>query len=103
MTRAILLSAVGAIVSAAVFAGGFLAGRPGLAITESNASAVEQVASGEKLDRKAVEGIIRDYLVANPEVLLDVQQALEAKQKQEQKVAQLGVIKDNKGKIFNSA
>ena len=103
MTRAILLGAVGAIVSAGVFAGGFLAGRPAPANAENGMPAVEHVASNETLDRKAVEGIIRDYLLANPEVLLEVQQALEAKQKEEQKVAQLGVIKDNRDKIFNSA
>ena len=44
---------------------------------------------------------MRDYLLKNPEVLLEVQQALEAKQKEEQRVAQLGVIKNAKDEIFN--
>ena len=42
---------------------------------------------GRTLDRKAVEKIVREYLLANPELLLEVQQALDAKQKEEQSVA----------------
>ena len=38
-----------------------------------------------------------------PKLLLEVQQALEAKQKEEQRVANLGVIKNAKDKIFNAA
>jgi protein-disulfide isomerase len=54
------------------------------------------------IDRKQVETIVREYLLANPEFLLEVQQALEAKQKEEQRVAALGVIKEAKAEIFNS-
>ena len=37
------------------------------------------------MDRKQVETIVRDYLLANPELLLEVQEALEAKQKEAQR------------------
>jgi protein-disulfide isomerase len=96
------LGAAGAIVSVAMLAGGFLAGRPGPALADDTPQAVEVAGSGQ-LTRKDVENIVREYLIANPEVLVEVQKALDAKQKEEQRVAQLAVIKDNKDDIFNSA
>lgn len=103
MKRALLWGATGVVVSVAMLAGGFLAGQPQRAIAEDNQTAPMAVASGETLNRQDVENIIRDYLLNNPELLLEVQQALDAKQKEEQKIAQLGVITDNKDKIFRSA
>ena len=45
---------------------------------------------------------MRDYLLNNPELLLEMQGALEAKQKEEQRVANLDVIKNAKDEIFNA-
>jgi protein-disulfide isomerase len=111
MKRAFLMGAAGALVSAAVLAGGFWAGRPlpasaaDMTMPAANEStpSVDQLASGQALTRKDVENIIRDYLLANPELLLEVQKALDEKQKEEQKLAQQGVIADNHDKIFRSA
>jgi protein-disulfide isomerase len=102
MTRAILLGAAGAVVSVAMLAGGFLAGRPAPALAEDTPQAVE-VAGSEQLTRKDVETIVREYLLANPELLVEVQKALDAKQKEEQRIAQLAIIRDHKDEIFNSA
>ena len=68
---------------------GFVAGR---AADWPNAETVSQgVRRGsdqpDKLDRTEVEAIVRDYLLKNPEVLLEVQQALEEKQQEEQRLA----------------
>jgi protein-disulfide isomerase len=101
MTRAIWLGAVSAAVSVAVLAGGFAAGRPTPALATDMPQTTAQVA-GEQLSRKDVENIVRDYLLANPELLIEVQKALDAKQKEQQRIAQLGVIKDNKDQIFAS-
>jgi protein-disulfide isomerase len=101
MVRAFLWGAAGIAVSALVLAGGFLAGQPQRAAAEDDGTLIA-ASSGGELDRKAVEDIIRNYLLANPELLLEVQQALDAKQKEEQKVAQLSVITDNHDKIFRS-
>ena len=60
-------------------------------------------ASPDTLDRKAVETIVREYLLANPELLLEVQQALDAKQKEQQSIAQKAIIEGAKDKIFKSA
>lgn len=100
--RAFVLGAAGVAVSALVLAGGFLAGQSERAVAQGGETPMTADA-GAPLDRKAVEEIVRDYLLKNPEVLLEVQQALEAKQKEEQKIAQLGIITDNHDKIFKSA
>ena len=65
--------------------------------------ASEADAPAGQLDRAAVEAIVRDYLLKNPELLLEVQDALETKQKEEQKLASEGVIKSQKDELFNSA
>ena len=102
MTRAILLGAASALVSVAVLAGGFTAGRPTPALATDMAQSTAP-AAGKQLSRKDVENIVREYLLANPELLVEVQKALDAKQKEEQRIAQLGVIKDNHDEIFASA
>ena len=47
-------------------------------------------------------GIVRNYLLENPEILLEMQQVLEAKQKEEQRVANQ-VIRGAQDEIFNAA
>lgn len=91
MNKAYLLSTAGAAIALAAFTFGFTAGdtRPAHADT--------------KVDRAQVEEIVRDYLLKNPEILIEVQDALETKQKAEQKLAATGVIKENKDEIFNAA
>ena len=91
MKKAHLLSTAGAAIALAALAVGFAASdtRPAFADT--------------KLDRAQVEEIVRDYLLKNPEILLEVQDALETKQKEAQKLASLGVIKENKDEIFNAS
>lgn len=109
MNKAILLGSAGGLaVALGMLAFGFVAGNPQAAkadtvqVAQVTSSTDTKAAADTKIDRKEVEGIIRDYLLKNPEVLLEVQDALEAKQKEEQRLAALGVIKDSKDEIFNS-
>jgi len=104
MNKAILLAAAGTTAAFAMLAVGFMAGNvlPAKAENLEKADRI-QVASTPTLDRAEVENIVRDYLLANPEILLEVQDALEAKQKEEQRLASELVIKDLKDEIFNSA
>src|SRR5689334_25055321 len=102
MNKAILLGTTGAVAALAMLAVGFVAGSPQAAKADTAQVLQAAAPSDSKIDRKEVEGIIRDYLLKNPEVLLEVQDALEAKQKEEQRLAALGVIKDSKDEIFNS-
>ncbi|TGS15208.1 DsbA family protein [Mesorhizobium sp. M2E.F.Ca.ET.209.01.1.1] len=109
MNKAILLGSAGGLaVALGMLAFGFVAGNPQAAkadtvqVAQVTSSTDTKTAADTKIDRKEVEGIIRDYLLKNPEVLLEVQDALEAKQKEEQRLAALGVIKNSKDEIFNS-
>jgi protein-disulfide isomerase len=110
MNKAFLLATTGAVAGLAMLAAGFAMGTVAQAKAGSAATldmmqvaATSVDASGSKLDRTEVEAIVRDYLLKNPEILLEVQDALEAKQKEEQKLASEGVIKNQKDEIFNSA
>ncbi|MCB1386333.1 MAG: DsbA family protein [Nitratireductor sp.] len=54
------------------------------------------------LDRAAVEQIVRDYLLANPELMLEVQQALEAKQDALRLAAQKKTLDEQHATIYDS-
>jgi protein-disulfide isomerase len=53
-------------------------------------------------DRAEVEKIIREYLLANPEIMLDVQKALEAKQEQQRVAVQQKTLTEKKEAIFSA-
>ena len=101
MKKAILLGTTGIAIAFAMLAFGYLAGLPNEAHRETDA--VQPSASAaNNLNKKQVEMILRDYLLNNSELLLEMQGALEAKQKKEQRIASLDVIKQSKDEIFNS-
>lgn len=111
MNKAILTATTGAVAVLALLAAGFAAGNmaPAGAATAAAPTDTMTVAStaavpaSGKLDRAEVEEIVRDYLLKNPEIMLEVQEALEAKQQEEQRLASEGAIRDHKDAIFNSA
>lgn len=92
MKKTLLLGTSGIATAFAMLAFGYLSANPVPAHAETAAP----------LDRKQVETIVREYLLDNPEMLLEMQGALEAKQKEDQRVAHLEVIKESKDEIFNS-
>jgi protein-disulfide isomerase len=108
MKKTVLMATMGAVAALAMLAIGLTAGNVLPARAENAVASTDMMkvaatnAGAGKLDRTEVEGIVRDYLLKNPEILLEVQDALEAKQKEEQKLASEGVIKDQKDEIFNS-
>lgn len=62
-------------------------------------------ADGQKVNvsperRSEIEQVIKDYLMANPEILLQAQQALEAKMEKEQTEKTKSALKDNAKDIF---
>lgn len=61
-----------------------------------------QAETAAPLGKPQVEQIVREYLLNNPEILLEVQDALEKKQREEQKLAQQTVMKDRQEQLFNS-
>lgn len=54
-------------------------------------------------DRAAIEGIVRSFLMENPEILLEVQQALEVKMTAEREERAKVAVTENAAKIFRAA
>lgn len=103
MNKVISLGLAGVAISAAMLVSGYLAGQGRGADDGQPRVVVAQADAGDALDRAAIEGIVRDYLLANPEVMLEVQQALEEKQREAQRVAQTRSIEEDAGRIFDAA
>jgi protein-disulfide isomerase len=100
MQKTVIVGVLGVALSFAMLAVGYLAG-DGRLIAATRPQ-MASVAAGS-LDRAAVEGIVRDYLLENPEIMYEVQAALEAKQAEQQKVAQGAVLADEHDRIYNAA
>ncbi|MBN9074018.1 MAG: DsbA family protein [Rhizobiales bacterium] len=66
----------------------------------SGAARAEDAAAS--MSKSDVEKIVRDYLVANPEILEEMQAALDAKHKEAERIAQTQTIQDNKAELFAS-
>lgn len=66
-------------------------------------AATTPAAAFDDAQRKEIEAIIHDYLIENPEVLLDVQEALTAKQMAAQRAQQQDAIANQSERIFQSA
>ncbi|MCW4114662.1 DsbA family protein [Aurantimonas sp. MSK8Z-1] len=79
-----------------LFAGAIAAG---LAVSAGFAAPAQAFTSEEKSD---IEGVVRDYLMAHPEILLDMSQALQDKQEAERKVAQKSAIASVGKALFSS-
>ena len=56
----------------------------------------------DEAETKQVEQIIRDYLLKNPELMIEVQQALEVKQQEIAKQQATAALQQNAEKIFAS-
>jgi protein-disulfide isomerase len=59
--------------------------------------------AGEPLDKAAVETIVRDYIVAHPEIIAEALQALEKKQAEAQAAEQKALIRHSSSILFDSA
>jgi len=79
----------------------FLGYHAGTARAPQEAAAPAAMASAAP-DRSAIEAIVKDYLINNPEIMLDVQNALETKQAAAAKAGQSEAIAANSDKLFHS-
>jgi protein-disulfide isomerase len=95
MKTSIVLGVAGIAIAAGMLGLGYVAGR-----TTTPTDAV--AATSGTTDRAAVEGIVRDYLIRNPEIMLDVQTALETRQRERQRGEQLAAIQSDSNEIFNA-
>lgn len=74
----------------------------GLAFIACTALPAQAQVKSQTLDRAEVEQIVRDYLLTNPEIMLEVQQALEEKQQAQADERVKNAITTNADAIFNS-
>jgi protein-disulfide isomerase len=65
--------------------------------------AAQKITVAEAGQRKEIEAIIKDYLINNPEILMEMQNALEAKMEKLQAERTAAVIKGNTAEIFRPA
>lgn len=97
--RSVLFSLAATVATVALIGAGYLAARP-------EAPQAEQVSvpagDGATMDQVRVETIVRDYLLKNPEILIEVQQALVAREQGAQKAQQVSVIQQEGDAIFRS-
>jgi protein-disulfide isomerase len=101
MKNAVVIGTLGVALSFAMLAFGYLAGSASVPATAAPTAIAAE--GDQRLDRGAVEAIVRDYLIANPDVLVEVQAALEMRQEEDRRVAQLDTIKNSSDVIFNAA
>ena len=99
MAKVALIGATAGLVGLAALALGYQAGRMGAVISPPE----ETAEAASTTDRTEIEGIVRNYLINNPEVMLEVQTALNDKQEAAQKEAAVKVIGENREQIFNSS
>lgn len=100
MRNAIVIGTLGMAISLAMLAFGYLAGT-GYATPSATPSPV--TAQGGGIERNEVETMVREYLVGNPEILIEMQAALETRQEEAQRVSQLDTIKNASETIFNAS
>jgi protein-disulfide isomerase len=96
MKKLVGLGFAGVAVAAALLVSGTLSGPQPVVAAEAGGTP----AAG--FTRAEIETIVREYLIANPEIMIEVQDALETKQREEQAAAQITAIRDQSDLIFNS-
>jgi protein-disulfide isomerase len=102
MNKAIVLGASGIAVALGILGSGLIVGQQQAANAGDRPQLATVASAQTATDRQEVEAIVRDYLLTNPEILIEVQAALEAKQQEQQRVANLEVIEGAREEIFNA-
>lgn len=90
------------ILASTILAGSILAGTPGAAVAQTTPSQPAPAAAFTDAQRQAIEGIIKDYLVKNPEVLQEAIAEGERRQQETQKLAQSAALKESREALINS-
>lgn len=88
------IAIIGTIIALGMGVAGYVAG--------SSPAAAPSMASMSSQDRSDVETIVRNYLISNPEIMIEVQQALEMRQAENQRLAHETIIENAFDQIFNA-
>jgi len=101
MKNVILGSIGGAVVGAAALALGYYAGTAHQPAPVAPTVAPVEMAAAPQLDQQAVETIVRNYLLKNPEIMVEVQTALETKQAEAAQEEVKQVLASSQDQLFN--
>lgn len=82
-------------------AGGIAALAISVSLSSVTVASAQQASSASSLDRTEVEKIVRDYLLKNPDLLLEMQSALETKQAAEAQAQVKQVLAANQNALYD--
>ncbi|PRD42036.1 disulfide bond formation protein DsbA [Phyllobacterium phragmitis] len=104
MKNAITITIASGVVGLGALFLGYHAGtaRTSQDISEAPVQMASTQTANTAPDRSAIEAIVKDYLISNPEIMLDVQNALETKQAAAARTGQRAAITANADKLFSS-
>ena len=91
------LALAGTAAFALAFAAGPFANAQDNKLAEAAATAAAAFSADQK---KSIEEIVRNYLIANPQIVAEALQALDKKETEQRAAAHEKFIVDNKAKIF---
>lgn len=109
-THILLVSAFATIgINGAIFAADPAAATPVVVTTTATTAptkvagfaATEKTASFTPAQVTQIQDVIHDYLVKNPQVLVEASQALQAQQEKQMQASAMGAIAQNKSALFN--
>lgn len=104
MSKAVAVGVVGLALSASMLGMGFYAGNSNLSDgAQAAATAMNDPRSADPADREAIEAIVRNYLLTNPDIFLEVQQVLQTREEESRAAVQQAAIGDNADLIYNAA
>lgn len=101
MNRDLVVGVVGGAIAVGALGLGLVLGRAPAPATAPEPKVVEAPAAA--IDRQEVEIIVRDYLMANPELIEEMQFALESRKEDAARVAAKAAIEGSKDAIFNAS
>jgi len=97
MKNAFVIGTLGLVISLGMLAAGYLAGTG-----VPSAPAPRVTTQHDGIDRTEVERIVHDYLVTNPDILIEVQAALETRHAEQQQAALLDALRAESRIIYDS-
>lgn len=82
--------------------GGLFAAALALCSTALPLSPASAQTAGAELDRAAIQEIVREFLLENPEIMIEMQEVLEARQEERIKALQADTLTSREQDIYNS-
>lgn len=99
MIKAMAVAVLGTVIGLGALYAGFYSGRPAPAVA---APVHDTAQSGLEAEKTRIGEIVRNYLLENPEVLEEVQIALQKKRDEQKRLAAAATIKRASDEIFHS-